>query len=116
MSDKEIVLADLKASGMEEDEAKDTLVRIEDSGLLKREATSARKQINDYVSNETDRLRKIEKERATKQKQQDLETKTSLQNYLKEKEDFFGGKINTTEKKDLYKYIKSSVVVKNGNT
>lgn len=105
MSDKELVLADLKASGMEEEEAKDTLVRIEDSGLLKREATSARKQITDYISNETDRLRKIEKERAKEQKQRDLETKTSLQNYLKEKEDFFGGKINTAEKKDLYKYI-----------
>jgi hypothetical protein len=112
MTDRDLVLADLKASGMEEMEAKETLVRIEDSGLLKREATQARKQINDFISNESDRLRKVEKERVAQQRREDQESRASLQSYLKEKEDFFGGKINNTEKKDLYQYIVSGEFAK----
>ena len=73
MTDRDLVLADLKASGMEEMEAKETLVRIEDSGLLKREATQARKQINDFISNESDRLRKVEKERVAQQRREEQE-------------------------------------------
>ena len=36
-----------------------------------------------------------------------LQTRKSLQKYIKEKEDFFGGKVKTSDKKELYNYITS---------
>jgi hypothetical protein len=101
------VLSDLKASGLTKEEANDTLIRIQDSGLLKREALNARKQINAYVTQEREKIRR---ESALKKQQQEknaLEERKRLQGYLKDKGEFFGGKIAQNEKRELYNYIVS---------
>jgi len=107
MGDRKLVEADLQASGMEKDEVKDTVDRMQDSGLLKREAVVLRKNLQNYIVNERDRLRKVEKDRVAKQEKANLETRQALQNYIKTKDDFFGGKIKNAEKKELYNYITS---------
>ena len=107
MGDRKLVEADLEASGMEKAEIKDTVDRMQDSGLLKREAVMLRKNLQNYIANERDRLRKIEKQRVSEKEKANLENRKALQNYIKEKNDFFGGKIKNTEKKELYNYITS---------
>ena len=57
MGDRGLVEADLEASGLEKKEIKDTVDRMQDSGLLKREALMLRKNLQNYVANEIDRLR-----------------------------------------------------------
>ena len=107
MGDRKLIEADLEASGMEKEEIKDTVDRMQDSGLLKREAVVLRKNLQNYIANERDRLRKIEKERVATKEKENLNSRRALQKYIKDKEDFFGGKIKNTEKKDLYNYITS---------
>ena len=107
MNDRKLVEADLEASGLEKEEVKDTEDRMQDSGLLKREAVVLRKNLQNYIANERDRLRKVEKERVTEKEKANLESRQALQTYIKEKDDFFGGKIKNTEKKELYNYITS---------
>ena len=107
MGDRKLVESDLEASGLEKSEIKDTVDRMQDSGLLKREALVLRKNLQNYIANERDRLRKIEKERVAKEEKANLDSRQALQKYIKGKEDFFGGKIKNTEKKELYNYITS---------
>ena len=107
MGDRRLVEADLEASGLEKKEIKDTVDRMQDSGLLKREALMLRKNLQNYVANERDRLRKVEKERVAQKEKVNLENRRALQDYIKTKDDFFGGKIKKAEKKELYNYITS---------
>ena len=107
LGDRGLVEADLEASGLEKEEIKDTVDRMQDSGLLKREALVLRKNLQNYIANERDRLRKIEKERVAQKEKANLENRKALQTYIKEKNDFFGGKIKKAEKKELYNYITS---------
>ena len=107
LNDRKLLEADLEASGLEKDEIKDTVDRMQDSGLLKREAVVLRKNLQNYIANERDRLRKVEKQRVAEKDKQNLETRQALQTYIKKKDDFFGGKIGNKEKKELYNYITS---------
>ena len=107
MGDRGLVEADLEASGLEKEEIKDTVDRMQDSGLLKREALMLRKNLQNYIANEREKLRKEEKASVEKKEKANLENRKALQNYIKEKNDFFGGKVKNTEKKELYSYITS---------
>ena len=107
MSDMDLVKSDLEASGLEKEDVTETLDKLQDSGLLKREAVMIRKNVQNYIRNERDRLVKIEQEQRQSQEKATLDSKKKLQSYIKEKEDFFGGKVGTKEKKELYNYITS---------
>ena len=107
MGDRKLVESDLEAAGLEKSEIKDTVDRMQDSGLLKREALVIRKNLQSYIANEREKLRLAEKERVTQEEKANLESRQALQKYIKGKEDFFGGKIKNTEKKELYNYITS---------
>ena len=107
MSDKNLVKADLEASGLEKAEVDDTIDRLVDSGLLKREAVMIRKNLQNYISNERDKIAKTQMAQKQEEEQLTLQTRKSLQKYIKEKEDFFGGKVKTSDKKELYNYITS---------
>ncbi len=105
LSDKDLVIADMRASKYEEEAIEDTIDRLGDAGLLKREATLIRQQLNKHIHNEKDRLRN-EKVQSEKQKEEtSLKSRKELQSFIKEKEEFFGGKVSQKEKKRLYSYI-----------
>ena len=107
MTDKSLVKADLEASGLSKEEVGDTVDRLVDSGLLKREAVMIRKNLQNYISNEKDKIATQELERKQTADKENLQTRKSLQKYIKEKTDFFGGKIKTKDRKELYNYITS---------
>tara|TARA_R110002020_G_scaffold17225_16_gene60832 strand:- start:2413 stop:3420 length:1008 start_codon:yes stop_codon:yes gene_type:complete len=107
MADMDLVKSDLEASGLEKEDVTETLDKLQDSGLLKREAVMIRKNVQNYIRNERDRLVKVEKEQRQTQEKATLNSKKKLQSYIKEKGDFFGGKVGTKEKKELYNYITS---------
>ena len=107
MTDKSLVKADLEASGLSKEEVGDTVDRLVDSGLLKREAVMIRKNLQNYISNEKDKITTQELEKKQTADKENLQTRKSLQKYIKEKNDFFGGKIKTQDRKELYNYITS---------
>ena len=105
LSNREIVKADLKASGLEGDEIEDSLDRLEDSGLLKREAAILKKHIKDAINEETNKT-KSQKTQESEQKRKAIsDNKKALQQHIKDTEGFFGGRVTLQEKKDLYNYI-----------
>ena len=107
MSDHDLVKSDLHASGLEKEEIEDTVNRMHDSGLLKREALVIRKNLQNYIASERTKAKK--EQAATKQnkEEENLKNRKALQGYIKEKNDFFGGKVGNKEKKELYNYITS---------
>ena len=105
MTDKDLVIADMRASKYEKEYIDDTIDRLEDSGLMKREATMIRQQLNKHVHSEQDRIRTEEKDLKTKETNDAVQSKKDLQQFIKGKDDFFGGKVTTLEKKTLYNYI-----------
>ena len=107
LDDNSLVKSDLEASGLEKEEVQDTLDRLSDSGLLKREAIMIRKNLQNYIVNERDKLRHKQAQQRQQEEQANLNTRRSLQTYIKGKEDFFGGKVKTKDKKELYNYITS---------
>tara|TARA_R110000787_G_scaffold39686_1_gene99146 strand:+ start:5340 stop:6341 length:1002 start_codon:yes stop_codon:yes gene_type:complete len=105
LSDKDLVVADMRASKYEDEAIEDTVDRLTDAGLLKREATLIRQQLNKHIHNEKDRLR-TEKQQGEKQKEEaSVKSRKDLQSFIKQKEEFFGGKVSQKEKKRLYSYI-----------
>lgn len=105
LSDKDLVIADMRASKYDDDAIDDTIDRLTDAGLLKREATLIRQQLTKHIHNEKDRLRN-EKVQAEKQKaEKATKSRKELQNFIRNKEEFFGGKVSQKDKKQLYSYI-----------
>tara|TARA_Y100000401_G_scaffold110016_1_gene106819 strand:- start:559 stop:1575 length:1017 start_codon:yes stop_codon:yes gene_type:complete len=105
LSDKDLVIADMRASKYDDDAIDDTIDRLTDAGLLKREATLIRQQLTKHIHNEKDRLRN-EKVQAEKQKaEKATKSRKELQSFIRNKEEFFGGKVSQKDKKQLYSYI-----------
>ena len=105
LSDKDLVIADMRASKYEDGAIEDTIDRLTDAGLLKREATLIRQQLNKHIHTERERIA-TEKAASEKQKEEAaVKSRKELQNFIKEKEEFFGGKVSQKEKKRLYSYI-----------
>ena len=107
LTDKSLVKSDLEASGIQKDEIEDTISRLQDAGLLKREAVMIRKNLQNYIANERENLRSTQMKQRQQEDQDSLNTRKSLETYIKGKEDFFGGKVKTKDKKELYNYITS---------
>jgi len=105
LSDKDLVIADLKAANYDDDYISDTVDRMEDAGLIKREATTIRHQLNKHITTERQKLVAEQKKTEQEEKQKALESKKGLQKLIKGKDEFFGGKVSPTEKKNLYNYI-----------
>lgn len=105
LSDRELLAADMKGSGMDEYDADESLDRMEDSGVLKHEALKIRKQLNNAIRNERVSIKQKE-ESATQEKAKAQEqARKDLQAELKGFKNYLGGKVTVEQRKDLYKYI-----------
>lgn len=105
LSDRELLAADMKGSGMDEYDADESLDRMEDSGVLKHEALKIRKQLNNAIRNERVSIKQKE-ESATQEKAKAQEqARKDLQSELKGFKNYLGGKVTVEQRKDLYKYI-----------
>ena len=104
-SDGDLVSADMKAAGYDEDHIDDTLRRLKDSGLLVREATQIRNQLTTHIKNEKSKIRESAANKEKESKDSQIESRKGLQSHIKEQKKFFGGKVTPVEKKELYNYI-----------
>ena len=105
LTDRELLGADMKATGMDEYDVDDSLDRMEDSGMLKHEALKIRKQLRNAIRTERTTVKQKE-ETATQEKTQAQEqARKDLQSELKGFKNYLGGKVTVEQRKDLYKYI-----------
>ena len=105
LSDKDLVIADMRAAKYDKEEIDDTVDRLEDAGLLKREATLVRSQLTKHIHSEKDRLRTEQADNDKLKTENADNSRKELQSYIKGREDFFGGKVSQKDKKQLYGYI-----------
>ena len=105
LTDRELLGADMKATGMDEYDVDDSLDKMEDSGMLKHEALKIRKQLKNAIRTE----RASVKEKKESESQGKVETQEAarkdLQKELKGFKNYLGGKVTVEQRKDLYKYI-----------
>lgn len=105
LTDRELLGADMKATGMDEYDVDDSLDRMEDSGMLKHEALKIRKQLKNAIRAERASV-KEKKESESKGKVESQEAaRKDLQKELKGFKNYLGGKVTVEQRKDLYKYI-----------
>tara|TARA_R100001377_G_scaffold78892_1_gene56817 strand:- start:552 stop:1565 length:1014 start_codon:yes stop_codon:yes gene_type:complete len=104
-SDADLVAADMKAAGYDEENIDDTVKRLKDSGLLVREATQIRTQLQTHIKNEKTKLRDEKSNSEKESKQAQINARKDLQSHIKDQKKFFGGKVTPVEKKELYNYI-----------
>jgi hypothetical protein len=105
LTDRELLGADMKATGMDEYDVDDSLDRMEDSGMLKHEALKIRKQLRNAIRSERTTVKQKE-ETATQEKTKAQEqARKDLQSELKGFKNYLGGKVKVEQRKDLYKYI-----------
>jgi len=103
--DLDLVKADLKAANYDDEYIEDTVARLNDAGLLKREATQIRQQLNNYIRSEREKLRNAKLKSEQEQRASQEQARKDLQSHIKGRKDFFGGKVSNTDKKELYSYI-----------
>jgi|TARA_R110000822_G_scaffold108795_3_gene238421 hypothetical protein len=104
-SDADLVAADMKAAGYDEENIDDTVKRLKSSGLLVREATQIRTQLQTHIKNEKGRLRSEKSNTEKQAKEAQINARKDLQTHIKDQNKFFGGKVTPVEKKELYNYI-----------
>tara|TARA_B110000091_G_scaffold175193_1_gene189566 strand:+ start:2728 stop:3741 length:1014 start_codon:yes stop_codon:yes gene_type:complete len=105
LTDRELLGADMKATGMDEYDVDDSLDKMEDSGMLKHEALKIRKQLRNAIRTEKSSVKeKKDSETQEKSDSQD-QARKDLQVELKGFKNYLGGKVTVEQRKDLYKYI-----------
>jgi len=105
LSDKELVIADMRAAKYDDETIEDTIDRLDTAGLLKREAAMVRNQLTKHIHNEKDRIRVEQKKLEQQKTESATKSRKELQSFIKGKEEFFGGKVSLKDKKQLYNYI-----------
>ena len=105
LTDRELLAADMKATGMDEYDVDDSLDRMEDSGMLKHEALKIRKQLRNAIRSERTTVKQKEESAAKEKIQAQEQARKDLQAQLKGFKSYLGGKVTVEQRKDLYKYI-----------
>lgn len=106
-SDRELVAAEMKTDGMEEFEIEEAIDKMEDSGVLKREAYRIKRQLNAALEKEKEKFYKEKQQEQMSAKDKVEKNKKELQGHLKSLETFMGGRVTKNQAQDAYKYITS---------
>ena len=105
LTDRELLSADMKATGMDEYDVDDSLDRMEDSGMLKHEALKIRKQLRNAIRNEKTSIQNRKETEVQEKAKAQEQARKDLQAELKGFKNYLGGKVTIEQRKDLYKYI-----------
>ena len=107
LSDRELIGAEMKTDGMEDFEIEEAIDKMEDSGVLKREAYRIKRQLNNAIEQEKQKFFKEKQEQELSNKEKVERNKKDLQGHLKSLQTFMGGSVTKGQAQDAYKYITS---------
>tara|TARA_R110002020_G_scaffold2532_9_gene12184 strand:+ start:241 stop:1335 length:1095 start_codon:yes stop_codon:yes gene_type:complete len=105
LDDKTLVAAEYKKRGYSDAEIKEEIDTLDDTGLLKREARKIRRGLEKAVMNYQNKIVKEQKKADATQDAQLQENRKELWNHLSKTDNMFGGKINPTQKEDIFRYV-----------
>tara|TARA_R110000823_G_scaffold3640_10_gene13877 strand:+ start:5174 stop:6241 length:1068 start_codon:yes stop_codon:yes gene_type:complete len=106
-SDRELVSAEMKTDGMDEFEIEEAIDKMEDSGVLKREAYRIKRQLNSAMEQQKEKFYKDKQQEQMSAKDKVDKNKKELQGHLKSLGTFMGGTVTKNQAQDAYKYITS---------
>jgi arsenate reductase-like glutaredoxin family protein len=107
LSDRQLVVEEMKTDGMSEDDIMDIIDKMEDTGTLKREAFRIRKQLNQFLEQQQAKAIADAANEDKTRKERVESNKKELQSHLKQMKTFMGGKVNKKDLQEVYKYIVS---------
>ncbi len=107
MNDRSLIAAEMKTDGLEEFEIEEAIDKMEDSGILKREAYRIRRQLNNAIEQEKQKFLAEKQQEELSNKEKVDRNKKDLQNHLKSLGTFMGGTVTKGQAQDAYKYITS---------
>ena len=107
LNDRELIGAEMKTDGMEDFEIEEAIDKMEDSGVLKREAYRIRRQLNNAIEQEKQKFLKEKQQEEMSNKEKVERNKKELQGHLKSLQTFMGGTVTKGQAQDAYKYITS---------
>jgi hypothetical protein len=107
LDDRSLLKEEMKVDGMGVDDIDDALDKMEDSGVMKREAFRIRKQLKNHIENQ--KKTSSEKQQQSKEQKavQVAQNKKQLQDHLKDLKAFMGGSVSKDQAKKAYRYITS---------
>tara|TARA_R100001440_G_scaffold72189_1_gene95738 strand:- start:628 stop:1662 length:1035 start_codon:yes stop_codon:yes gene_type:complete len=106
-NDRELIGAEMKTDGMEDFEIEEAIDKMEDSGVLKREAYRIRRQLNNAIEQEKQKFLKEKQQEELTNKEKVERNKKELQGHLKSLQTFMGGTVTKGQAQEAYKYITS---------
>lgn len=107
MNDRELIGAEMKTDGMEDFEIEEAIDKMEDSGVMKREAYRIRRQLKQAIEQEKTKFYKQKQEEEMSAKEKVARNKKELQGHLKSLDTFMGGRVTKGQAQEAYKYITS---------
>jgi hypothetical protein len=107
MEDRQLLGEEMKADGMKHDDVEETLDKMEDSGMMKREAHRIRKQLQQAINYEKSSSSEMSQKEQQERTANASNAKKELQTHLKKMDRFMGGKITKDQARKAYSYITS---------
>lgn len=104
MSPRDLVAEELKMDGIDESEIEEQLDKMDENGLLKREAARIKRQLKNALTQEKTNT-KYRAEEESKQRNTQVKTaRDSLQKHFKGMNEFMGGKVTKSMAQRAYKF------------
>lgn len=104
MSNRDLVAEELKMDGMEENEVEEQLDKLDDSGLLKREAARIKRQLKNALASEKQNTQQQIQQQTAERKKSVKAAREGLQKHFKGMDEFMGGKVTKSMAQRAYKF------------
>tara|TARA_R100001594_G_scaffold33371_1_gene61913 strand:- start:16125 stop:17114 length:990 start_codon:yes stop_codon:yes gene_type:complete len=103
-SNKELVIEELKAEGLDEAEIDDTIDKMQRNGMIALKGKEIKRTIKKAIQQQKEYL--VENQRKTYEEQNAKisEARQGLQSHLKEMDRFMGGKVTKKQKEEVYRF------------
>ena len=103
-SNKELVIEELKAEGLDESEIDDTIDKMQRNGMIALKGKEIKRTIKKAIQQQKEYL--VENQRKTYEEQNAKisEARQGLQSHLKEMDRFMGGKVTKKQKEEVYRF------------
>lgn len=104
MSSRDLVAEELKMDGIDESEIEEQLDKMDENGLLKREAARIKRQLKNALTQEKTNTKHRAEEESKQRSTQVKTARDSLQKHFKGMNEFMGGKVTKSMAQRAYKF------------
>ena len=103
-SNKELVIEELKADGLSDDEVDDTIDKMQRNGMIAIKGREIKRTIKNAVKQQKNALYSQRQENVAQKDKIVREAREGLQGHLKDMDRFMGGKVTKKQKEEVYRF------------